>query len=270
MDTYRDDFKLPLSSDYKINITIISGKDKFLKYQQNQLGKIISEGGYFIHSTNYGLLYQVVVLLNQNTPKGKNPKAIQEMVSVIFHETSHMLLTFQIPSAPSWMQEGLAGYFEGFNMFGPNKRVYLDKARQSWCKYWAINGFPVELEKYLNMSQEEFRNLNNIEGVPSYTISYSLVYFMMSGSKTEQILKQILWDMKENARNGKTDSVQIINKNYPGGINNFERQWKAWIPTARDYRPLQAFRNYIEGNPTSKDFYDSNTVYVPIKIPDPN
>jgi len=264
MDTYRDTFGFNIPKHFKINVTIICGKDKFLKYQQEQIGKIVSDRGYFCCSaTPYGQLYQTVVLLNKYPEESKNSKAIQEMVSIVFHESSHMILEFQISSTPDWINEGLAEYFEGFNVFGPNKRVYLERNGQNWCKYWAKKGFPVELDKLLNMSNEEFHNLDRIDGVPSYTMSYSLVYFMMSSPQTEKVLKEILWDIRNSSRTGKVDSIKIIDENYRGGFKNFERQWKAWIPNAREYRPLRAFRNHLEETRSSVSPNDVNTIVQP-------
>jgi hypothetical protein len=252
MDTYRQTFGFEFPDDFKVKVTIICGKDKFLAYQKEQIGQIISESGYYS-----GKDRETVVLLNKYPEEAKNATAIQQMVAVVFHESNHMILRYQIPSAPNWVNEGLSEYFEGFRVFGENKLVYLQPQRQNWCKYWVKKGFPVELAKLLNMSHTEFHDLDSRDGSPGYTMGYSLVYFMMSSIKTENILKEILWDMKRNGDKGKMDSVKIINENYPGGFERFEKQWKMWIPTAREYRPLRAIRNHF-GKKRSADPNDPN------------
>ncbi|MDD5010970.1 MAG: DUF2268 domain-containing putative Zn-dependent protease [Phycisphaerae bacterium] len=256
MDSYRQTFGFEFPDDFKVNVTIICGKDKFLKYQQEQLGKIISESGYYS-----GKYRETVALLNKYPEEAKNARAIQTMVSLVFHESNHMILRYQIPSVPNWINEGLSEYFEGFKVFGADKRVYLQRRKQNWCKYWVKNGFPTELDKLLNMSHREFYDFDKShQGSPGYTMGYSLVYFMMSGRTTETILKEILWDMKRSGKTGKIDSVKVINDNFPGGLERFERQWKMWIPTARGYRPLRALRSQLDKKRSLTNTNDSNNM----------
>jgi hypothetical protein len=254
MDTYRQTFGFEFPDDFKVNVTIICGKDKFLKYQQEQLGEVISESGYY--ASKYR---ETVVLLNKYSDKAKNAKAIERMVSIVFHESNHMILRYQIPSVPNWVNEGLSEYFEGFKVFGSDKRVYLQQRKQNWCKYWVKNGFPIELDRFLNMSHKEFHDFDKShQGSPGYTMGYSLVYFMMSSRKTETILKEILWDMKRSGKTGKIDSVKVINDNFPGGLERFERQWKMWIPAAREYRPLRSLRSQMNKRHSLAEVNDSN------------
>ena len=232
LDTYKDTFGFPYPDDFKVKVTIFGDEDEFLKYQKKQLGLIIPETGYYS-----GRYRETVVLQKKDTKKTKDAK---EMVGTVFHEANHLMLRYNIPWCPSWVNEGLSEYFEGLNVFGKNRRVFLQNNRSKWCKHWVKNGFPIELGEYISLSHDDWTSFRRREPNAAYSIGYSLVYFMMSRSSTEKVLKELLWEFKKHGKNA--DSIQTINKHYPGGFEKLERDWRKWIPRARPYRPLRALR----------------------------
>lgn len=238
LDTYRETFGFSYHDDFKVKITIFGNKDEFLKYQKERIDKIISDTGYYDSKHR-----ETVVLNEKNTKKTEDAK---KMVGVIFHEANHLILRYHIPWVPTWVNEGLSEYFEGLNVFGENRRVYLQKNRSYWCKRWVKEGFPIELDEYIGLSYDEWMRFRKRDPNAAYTVGYSLVYFMMSRSNTEKVLKELLWEFKRHGK--KADSVQIINDFYSGGFQKFERSWRKWIPRARSYRPLRALRKEAAGD----------------------
>jgi len=236
LDTYKDTFGFHYPDDFKVKVTIFSDEDEFLEYQKKQLGSIISKTGYYS-----GRYRETVVLQKRNTKKTKDAK---EMVATVFHEANHLILRYNIPSCPSWVNEGLSEYFEGLNVFGENRRVYLQENRSKWCKHWVKNGFPIELDEYISLSHDGWMKFRSRDSNAAYTIGYSLMYFMMSRSSTEKVLKELLWEFKKHGKNA--DSIQTINNHYSGSFEKFERNWREWIPRARPYRPLRALRKEAE------------------------
>ena len=235
-DTYKDTFGFRLPDNFKVRVTIICGEEKFKEYQEKQIGKVISETGYFS-----GRDWETVVLQPKDSKKTKDAK---EMIGVVFHEANHMMMAWCVPWCPDWLNEGLSEYFEGLNVMGENRRVYLQEARSKWCKLWSRKGFPIELREYLSLSHDQWMGLRGRDINAAYTIGYSLIYFMMSRESTEKVLKELLWEFKRYGL--EADSVKIINENYPGGLEKLERNWKKWIPKARPYRPLRALRKQKE------------------------
>ena len=227
LDTYKKTFGFRYPSDFKVKIVIFGEKADFHAYQKEKIGSVISETGYFS-----GRDRETVVWQN---------KDIKKMIGVIFHEVNHLILTYHIPRCPDWINEGLSEYFEGLNVIGSDKRVYLQQARHQWCRIWLKHGFPIELDDYLSLSHDEWKEFRKADPNASYTIGYSLVYYMMSSVRTEKILKEMLWDLRRNY--GLADSVKVVQSNYSGGMKAFERHWKKWIPRARKYRPLRALRS---------------------------
>jgi hypothetical protein len=237
-DTYKESFGFDYPDNYKVKISIFVDKDKFIEYQKKQGKKDFAAVAYY--SVRFR---EAVVHWGTYSKKTKDAKS---MVSVVFHEVSHMLLMTVVPEVPLWINEGLAEYFAGLNVFGQNRRVYLDEWHQRWLKLWTKKGFPVTLGEYLGLNDNQWHELNNkIEKCSAgYTIGYSLVYFMMSRGSTEKVLKELLWEFKKQGENA--DSIKIINEYYPGGLEKLEKNWRDWIPRARPYRPLRALRGEAE------------------------
>ena len=222
--TYQDTFGFTFPKDFKVKVVLFQEQKDFLEYQKKMIREIISESGYF---------------------SGKDREAVtwlqggfQKMVAVLFHEASHMLLMNEVPWCPIWINEGLAVYFESFDLFNGNRCICLRENRMEWCKYWLKNGFPVEFEPFFAMDRESWKAFDDKNNNAGYTIGYSIVYFLMTNTQTKSILKEILWDFKRNQY--KADSVATINQFYPGGIKKLEMHWKRWIPRARPRKPLKA------------------------------
>jgi hypothetical protein len=239
VDTYGETFGFTYPDRFKVKITLFSNREEFLTYQREQIGTIISESGYYA-----GAHRETVVLNEKNTTRTEDEK---EMVGIVFHEANHLILSYHIPWCPTWVNEGLSEYFEGLNVFGEDRRVYLQENRHYWCKRWARKGFPIELQEYLGFTHEQWMAFRNKDPNAAYTIGYSLVYFMMSRGKTEEVLKELLWEFK---RQGKAaNSIEIVERYYPGGFEKFKRIWLKWIPRARPYRPLRALRTEAQRQP---------------------
>jgi len=226
VDTYKEMFGFAFPDDFRVKVTIFGTQDGFKKYQIEQCGSVLSETGYF--TSNHG---EAVTWVNHSTEK---------MIGMVFHEISHRILAYQIPWCPTWVNEGMAEYFEGLKVIGPNKRVFLQQSCSNWCKHWVKNGFPMELKKYVSLSHEEWDKFREKDINAAYTIGYSLVYFMLSHENNEKVLKELLWEFKRQGKEAK--SLKVINDCYPGGVERFERVWRKWIPRARQYRALRALR----------------------------
>ena len=222
--TYEDTFGFTFPENFKIKVVLFKEKDDFLNYQKKKAGKIISESGYYSPRDS-----EAVTWLQDDFKK---------MVAVLFHESSHMVLMQEVPWCPLWINEGLAEYFESLDLFDGNRCICIQENRMKWCKYWLEKGFPIEFEPFFKMDHETWMAFDKKNNNAGYTIGYSIVYFLMTNTKTKSILKEILWDFKRN--HDKADSVATINQFYPGGIKKLEMHWKRWIPRARPTKPLKA------------------------------
>lgn len=237
-DTYNESFGFDYPDDYKIKITIFADKDNFIAYQKKQGKKSLASLAYY--SVRFR---EAVIYWKKYSQKTSDSK---KMVGSVYHEASHMLLMTKAPRVPLWINEGLAEYFDGLNVFGENRRIYLHKHSQRWLARWAKKGFPIGLEEYLSLSNGEWYKFDGKikDCHAGYIIGYSLVYFMMSRNNTEAVLKELLWEFKKQGE--KANSVNVVNMHYPGGCERFEHIWRKWILRARPYRPLRALRKQAE------------------------
>ena len=237
-DTYKESFGFEYPDDYKIKITIFADKDNFIAYQKKQGKKSLASSAYY--SVRFR---EAVVYWKKYSKKTDDAK---KMVGTVYHEASHMLLMTKVPRVPLWINEGLAEYFDGLNVFGDNRRVYLNKHSQRWLTRWAKKGLPIGFEEYLSLSRSKWYKFDEKikDCHAAYIIGYSLVYFMMSRSNTETVLKELLWEFKRQGE--KANSVNVVNIHYPGGCERFEQIWHKWILRARPYRPLRALRKQAE------------------------
>ena len=94
------------------------------------------------------------------------------MIGTIYHEANHMILGNQIPWCPTWLNEGLSEYFEGLNVIGENRRIYLNEHRAKWLRYWTRKGFPIKLQDYLKMNTSEWYTFNNKNSGAGYACSF--------------------------------------------------------------------------------------------------
>ena len=237
IDTYRDTFGFAYPKDFKVQITLIAGRKDFLSYFKKQTGSDDTKiTGYYSSQYNEAVVW---------VQKDKH-----ETLETLFHETSHLVLMRHIPWCPMWVNEGLAVYFGGLKVIGEKKRIFLQKGRSDWCKHWLKKGFPIKLNDYLKLNHDQWWSLYKKDANAAYTIGYSLVYFLMSSSGTEHVLKELLWDFK--LRGPQASSIEVINANYPGGFEKLEKRWLKWIPKARSYRPLRALRKHAEKQQNNK------------------
>lgn len=222
--TYEDTFGFTYPEGFKIKVVLFREEKDFLDYQQRTIGEIITESGYFSPVNT-----EAVTWLQGGFPK---------MISVLFHETSHMLMGHQVPWCPNWINEGLAEYFERLDLFNGKRCICINKDMMDWCKYWLKKGFPVEFETFLAMDYESWKQFDDSNDHAGYTIGYSIAYFLMTNSQTQNILKEILWDLKRNGYGA--NSVETVNRFYPGGVKKLEAHWRNWIPRAPLRKPLRA------------------------------
>ena len=249
-DTYKDTFGFKYPDDFKVTVTIFADKENFHQYQTKQVGSVISESGY------YSPQHRETVVFIDKTAKDMLTET-KRMIGAVYHESSHMILMEQIPRCPTWLNEGLAEYFKGLNVIGENRRVYLNENQGKWLRYWTRNGFPITLKEYISMSYDQWMALRSRNTNAAYTVGYSLVYFLMSSQKTENVLKELLWDFKKHGQNA--NSLKTIDDCFPGGFERLDKMWLQWIPEARPYRPLHALRAEAQKNhPSASPATDAN------------
>ena len=97
---YRRDFGLDLHGTAEVNLYLIEKQDDFQQWMVDRIGTSSRHyAGVFIPATNEVAVWQWA----------DNERQVAQ---TILHESSHVLLYQLSPSAPVWLQEGLAQYFQ--------------------------------------------------------------------------------------------------------------------------------------------------------------
>jgi len=160
----------------------------------------------------------------------------------IFHEVSHFFYDSQFAGGTQgklWLNEGLAMYFQGLDMFQaggvtvqPNERAYLTLNHLEKEK-----ALP-KLKDYLSLSREEWTGKD--EGL-NYYIGWSLIYFMMDSEDGSDMLDKILeyskagGSVKKQKKRHAVSVASLIERYYKtgkkkkGGLKKFEDEWLAFL-----------------------------------------
>ncbi len=255
LKTFTETFELDFPEDFKVNLVIFEDKDKFNQYFKDTFGSDALADGYFALGDNECVVW-------------KNPDT-KETLRVLFHETQHLLMAHHYRNCPMWLNEGLSQYFQGLNVIGRDKRIYVTDNCKEWNVHWLKNGFPIEPKEYVNLDYDEWNELRAEDATAAYSIGYSMTFYLMRSSALRNILKKLVLECEKDyeteteiiERNGKKyrrkkvldrPSTEVLNEYYPGGYDKFEADWKRWIPRSRDYHPVRIMRKHLSRRQAEK------------------
>lgn len=248
LETYTDTFGLEFPEGFKVTLIIFDDRDKYNQYFKDKFGTDAIADGYFSLGDN-----ECVVWKNTD---------VKQMLNVLFHETQHLLMSHHYPNCPMWLNEGLSQYFQGLNVIGKKKRIYVTNDCKQWNVHWLKRGFPVEPKKYVNLDYDQWNELRSTDVTAAYSIGYSMTFFLMEGSHNRKVLKNIVLECQKDyetedeiiERRGKKylrkkvlskPSTEVLGEFYPGGYDEFEKDWRRWIPRSRSYHPVRIMRNKV-------------------------
>ncbi|MCW8932375.1 MAG: DUF1570 domain-containing protein [Gammaproteobacteria bacterium] len=195
------------------NLKLFDDKNTFNTYKIKVAPNMGTAGGFYISKINEASVYT-----------GRND---QRMYEVTRHEATHAIVNGAFGQIPTWLNEGLAEYFEELSFKNSMTRIIaLDETRLDSL---AKNGLP-SLTTYFNMTNKQWYSESNKN--KHYSLGWSLVYFMMSSKNDKQFLKYMLDHLAYNYCKPFSD-IQYINKHYPGGLTGFERNWKKWLVSSK-------------------------------------
>lgn len=165
-------------------------------------------------------------------------KSVQHMMSVITHEMSHALLDIEYPhSVPTWINEGLAEYFENMRVAGqgitvPKSEGWLRQVRRAQQSQRLPS-----LRSLLSWGHKKWRRHDSNSKGLSYAQSWTLMYFLMRKNHQTGVVKALLNDIKTQGKY--FSSTTTLEKHYPGGITQLESDWEKW--TWRDFHQVHQY-----------------------------
>ncbi len=194
----------------EITIVVTSDKRFYEKSWKEAKGRWKSPNGFYSHINNTAYVFA------QPTK--------ERTFSVILHEASHAILDTRVGWIPKWINEGMAEYFEDVVIKDSELYINLSPSRMRKLGRMSEDQYLDRLSKFLAIDNSIWYTTRNSDTVWGfYSMSWSLVYFLMSSREGQILLFELIEASKRNY--GQIDSKAIIEQNYRGGYRKFKRDW---------------------------------------------
>jgi len=210
-------YKQALEIDYpqsrEFRIVIYGSEAEYRRYQR-QVAPVLENSAGFYNSRN-----------NQITTWGM---ADSHLLKLITHEVSHAISASHGRFVPTWLNEGLAEYFEQIEVAGLGARIPV---ADYWLKVLRRRGWaeqPPDLSRVLDAQHRDWYAANGPDSL-SYAASWSLVWFLMD-SRQGRILIRDLLGQQHHPEHINTSAQ--IGAQWPGGLAGFTRDWSTWLAKA--------------------------------------
>ncbi len=196
-----------------LNLKLFDDKGRFNTYKKKVAPGMGTAGGFYISRLNEASVF--------------TSNDDQRMYDVTRHEATHAIVAGALGSAPIWLNEGLAEYFEDLTF--KNGMTRIVKPDESHLKLLSKTSLP-GLKNHFSMSSEQW--YDEPGKTKNYALGWSLVYFLMSSDRDRQFLKYMLDHLAYNYCKPFSE-IAYINKYYPGGLSGFEKNWKKWLSRSK-------------------------------------
>ena len=193
----------------RLNLKLFDDKGVFNRYKKQVAPRMGTAGGFYISRLNEASVYT-----------GKNDG---RMYDVTRHEATHAIVNGAFGRIPTWLNEGLAEYFEQLSFH--NSMLRIVSLNNEHLRLIARSHLP-ELAGYFKLTSKQWYAESNKN--ERYALGWSIVYFLMSSKKDKQFLSYMLDHLAYNYCKPFSDIDYII-QYYPGGLLQFEQNWKRWL-----------------------------------------
>jgi hypothetical protein len=218
---YLNVLSLPLKPIPKIKIRIFNSKSQFRRYYSNVAGgngmSPHNVAGFFSPR-----LFEVALYKTD----------IDSMLRTIVHELSHLLLGNTYGYIPTWLNEGLAEYFEQISVKGLSVEIrpnyHSDKRIKS---FYRSNGL-LSLRYYFSKDSTAWYSANDTSGSAYYDHAWSLVFFLMSSRDGKLALSRMFAHLQTYPYSPHVNFT-LVHRYYPGGLSALQDDWIKWIPRNR-------------------------------------
>lgn len=196
----------------EVNLALVSDPVQFNAMKRELAPDLPDVTGFYSGASN-----QAVALHDPADPRQSRRRAL--------HEISHLITTTQTGSAPYWLAEGLAEFYEmiepgqtGFS-FAPNDRHMR----------WLARNEPPALADFFAVDADGWHRSDS-QG--HYSVAWSLVYFLMNSAEGRGALGQTLQQASTHSCSTYS-AAAFLGQAWPGGIEALEPSWRAWLTQER-------------------------------------
>lgn len=192
-----------------LRLRLFDEKSAFNRYKKKVAPNMGKAGGFYI-----GRLREASVFTSDNE---------QRMYSVIRHEAVHAINHQAFGRTPTWLNEGLAEYFESLEFqYGSHARTLPNTYQLGILKRSSLPFLGEYLQvEHKDWYADESQSLR-------YAVAWSLVTFFLSSEETTGFFKKMLNHLSANYCQS-MDSLAYINQHFPGGVNQLDSQWRKFL-----------------------------------------
>ena len=213
INTYKQLFRLDMRKPTVVRLALLEDKssmDRWVKARLPDYQPAPLLGIYLVKSREVGVW---------------NHGDEDAVVSTILHEASHVIVAQLSPYAPSWLQEGLAGYFQESEITDAGLRIPPPAPNLGMIRRWVDNGELITLRRYLGIDERSWREMaHNASAIP-YTVAWGMTHFLLSHEQGRNTLRRVLQDMEKIQR---WPTLDDMNHYYPGGLTRMDFEFFKW------------------------------------------
>jgi hypothetical protein len=170
--------------------------------------------------------------------KGWDKKFITDsLIHVFFHEGFHQFLSYYVPDAPTWLDEGFANMFQAIQVRGSKlyegKLVnYGDLMRM---KENVKSGRYTPLKDLIFYTQKQYYNNTELH----YPQGWSVVHFLAYGSPT---YRKFFMGVITNLKNGMDREEALKDVFAKVNWDKMELAWKSYIKKTKNVKPVNTYK----------------------------
>lgn len=225
-------FGRPAPGSFKITYHVFPSYEHYRAYSVKN-GKTVSPQllGYTQSQSSYSLQTGIISTALVEVVTWRQDAAAR-LLSTILHESAHAVTHAFLLQVPLWMNEGSADWFGQPVWANGSAYQQMDRARrwQTLHRMLEEKQLPPLRSYLVSESYEEWSKMFGGNIGMGYVVGYSLFDFFMSHPNAQQFLTQLLRsEAVEKGEKPEAAFSRAVDKNWPGGLTAFERNWHLWI-----------------------------------------
>ena len=200
---------IDLPEEFEMPVRLFEKAEEYSEYQKS-ISRSTSTTGFYSSSHR-----EIVV------------NKIPYYFNVMAHEANHFILGTTFKDPPKWINEGTSEYFE--MSYVEHGRIYVGEQvrKRRTIQKWLRTKTIVSLSDFLALSNEEWSDQARAPEFSSSTMSWGLIYFLMSNPMGREALHKIFSRLSQGHRN----AARLCDTLYVGGLKTLERDFHQFFTT---------------------------------------
>lgn len=208
------DMQLDHLRQVTLNIRVIEDQQAFQDYRAQVAPQVSTQSGFYTSKLNEAVVF-------------RHPLD-EQMMAVVRHEASHVIVAGLYGYSPVWFNEGLAEYFESMQLQGQLRQMPPVAYHLSHLRQLKAQGALRDLRSYTQLTPEQWY-AGPLDD--HYAQAWALVHFLLSDDQGKALLRGMMGELAQNYC-WQFNSQDYIEAEYPGGFAALEQAWDEWLAGA--------------------------------------